>query len=449
MDAVVDAIRERIEALRDEWGTGTDPASADYGDPQVQQFGSEVLELCAPTGTHVRDSMSTSKTKWQPPDDPDLGKLAKTAWANWLLDKPKVISFDTETTGLTYQDRAFGASIAWQHGDEIQGNGVVGHWFDWSVDGAKDAVAQIMGYADVLVAHNAKYDLHKLAADGIRLRPDQHLHDTEAMAHLVDEHQPKGLKALAVNVLGFDDTIEIPAKRKNPETGLQEDWMKPIPKSKWEIDQARAWAKKAYDLDSVDDVGYHMLPRGTLVPYAILDAVWTLKLASILMPKVLQFPEVTELYDREIELTRGAIFAMEEAGMAVDLPYVQAEILTFRKSVTKMELQIEGIVGKPVRTGKMKPAEVAQYFNPASPKQIAEYFKAAGFDRASYDAEQLEGIAHPLADTLLAYRGEKKLLESYLEALAKETGPDGIYHMSSRQHGTVTGRTSNGAERGD
>ena len=40
-----DLLRERIEALRAEWGLGTDPESADYGDPQVQQFGEQVLML--------------------------------------------------------------------------------------------------------------------------------------------------------------------------------------------------------------------------------------------------------------------------------------------------------------------------------------------------------------------------------------------------------------------
>jgi DNA polymerase I-like protein with 3'-5' exonuclease and polymerase domains len=387
---------------------------------------------------------------WEPPADPDLENLALTAWSQWNIDRPATVAFDTETTGLEYHDVAFGASIAWVHNDVLTGPVVRGHWFDFTVPNAEVAVRRILSAADNLVAHNAKFDLHKLETTiGWTLRPSQTLHDTEAMAHLDDEHRSKGLKSLAISVLGFDDTIEIPGKAKG-EDGKMVDVMRPVPKSKWEIDEARKWAKKLHGLGSVQDVGYDLLPRGTLVPYAVLDAEWTFNLAAALYPRVAQYPDLLELYEREILLTRGAIYDLEREGMATDVAYVERMVKDYRKRCIQHELDIEQIVGRPVRTGSIPPKERGDWFNPnASSPDAAALLAAAGHDRESYDAGALEGIDHPLARKLLTYRKDVKILDSYFVALQRDTGPDGVFHPSLRQHGTVSGRTSAGAERGD
>lgn len=383
---------------------------------------------------------------WSPPPEPDLAKLAKTGWANWTIDMPKVIAFDTETTGFGYNERAFGASIAWHHDDVIAGPMLCGHWFDFDRVDCREAVRQIVAHADVLVAHNAKFDMHKLEREHITIRPDQILHDTECMAHLDDEHRRKGLKDLAVSVLKFDDTIEVPTTKKDEAGAFI---MKKVPQSKWEIDKARAWVKKEQGFASIDEVSYDLIPRGTLVPYAILDAVWTLELASVLLPRIIRYPDLHELYEREMLLTRGAIYAMEKAGMGVRTDYLRAEILNYRKAVVKHELDIEGIVGKPVRSGKIPPKERDQFFNPASNPDVGNFFNDHGFSEDSYDAATLKTMDHPLARELVSYRQDNKILNSYLASLLKDVGGDGIFHQSLRQHGTVSGRTSGGAERGD
>ncbi len=390
--------------------------------------------------------------KWEPPADPDLRALAGTAWENWQLDKPKVLAFDTETTGLEYHDTAFCATLAWVHDDVVTGRKeVVGHYFDFErVPQTREAVQTIIGYADTLVAHNAKFDVHKLEAQGIVIRPDQVLHDTECMAHLDDEHRDKGLKDLAVSVLHFNDTIQVPGKAKNKETGKMEDVVRLKPRSAVDLAKAKDWAKKHHGLRSVKEVGYHLLPRGVLVPYAILDAVWTFNLARELLPRVLRYPDLTELYWRELELSRGAIYEMEKAGMGTRPEYVAAQIGVYAQRCTVHELGIEQTVGKPVRSGKIPPKERADYFNPsASSPDAAAFFEATGNGRDNYDAEALATIDHPLATKLLAYRKDKKILDSYFIALQKATGADGVYHQSLRQHGTVSGRTSGGKERGD
>jgi uncharacterized protein YprB with RNaseH-like and TPR domain len=77
-----------------------------------------------------------------------------TGWRQWELDQPTVLAFDTETTGLEYHDRAFGASIAWVHNDVITGPVVRGHWFEFDRIDCREAVRRILSRAEVVVAHN-------------------------------------------------------------------------------------------------------------------------------------------------------------------------------------------------------------------------------------------------------------------------------------------------------
>ena len=130
--------------------------------------------------------------------------------------------------------------------------------------------------------------------------------------------------------------------------------------------------------------------------------------------------------------------------------YVAEQVKAYRKKVLVHEAEIERIVGKPVRTGKMPPKERPNYFNPsASSPDVGNWLTERGHERPNYDKEQLAGVDHPLAARLLDYRSDTKILDSYFIALQKETGDDGIFHPALRQHGTVTGRTSAGAEKGD
>jgi DNA polymerase I-like protein with 3'-5' exonuclease and polymerase domains len=354
---------------------------------------------------------------WTPPADPDLYQLYIEAATQWHRDQPTTIAFDSETTGLGFHDRAFGFSLAWRNEQ-----GVYGCWIESRFAEGRRFLADVFAAAEQAIAHNAKFDLVRLRQIGIEVTCE--LHDTEALAHLDDHDRPKGLKDLARSILG-------------EETHEQE-----------EVFNARRWAKKTHDLPSVRDVGYDLLPRGVVVPYAISDATFTYRLWEQLLPRVQQFEDLYSLYRREMELMR-VVFEMEQAGMAVRLDYVDEQVKTYRKRVLQHEVEIEQIVGRPVRTGKIPAKEREQYFNPASSKEVGEYFAGAGWVLESYDAEALRAIKHPLSEKLLEYRADGKLLSTYLIALKDETGDDAIYHPSLRLHGTRTGRTSSGGEKGD
>ena len=334
-----------------------------------------------------------------------------------------------------------------------------GCWFELDRLDCREAVRRILERADVLVAHNLKFDAHKLETAGI-VGPDfwaaKELHDTECMSHLLDEHRPKGLKSLMVSVLGWADTVTVEKHRANPEytgRGCGVPRMLPYtveePAEAYHIKQAREHIKKERKLQTLEEVSYDMIPRGTIVPYAIDDAVGTYQLARLLYPKIVASSDLAALYAQEMELT-SIIMGMERAGMKVDTAYVGDQVVRYRRQVMAHEGLIEGIVGKEVRTGPMTAKERPNYWNPSSKDDIREFFTGVeGHTRPSYSKDVLATIPHVLAEELLDYRSDSKILGTYLEPLAAETGPDGIFHMSVRQHGTVAGRTSNGAERGD
>ena len=69
--------------------------------------------------------------------------------------------------------------------------------------------------------------------------------------------------------------------------------------------------------------------------------------------------------------------------------------------------------------------------------------RTKGGDKYSVDGEVLEGISHPLAGAVRAYRKVDKRRQ-FVKVLAALEG--GILHVRLRQLGTVTGRFSSGGQ---
>lgn len=389
------------------------------------------------TATAAKQAQSPSK--WEPPPDPDFVELAVACETAWRRDRPSVVSFDTETSGFLFSDRAFCVTFAWpgeSHYVELKHSSV-------DVDRCHWLCREILTGARAWVGHNIKFDINKvLDAEIVKRGEIPTIHDTEALAHLDDEHRRKGLKDLAVTLLHYDDTIEVEIK-----SGKRKGEVKKVPRQKYELEEAKKWAKKEYGFASVGEIGYDVLPRGVVVPYAIKDAEWTYGLYNLLGPVVKAKPDLYSLYKQEMELT-NVLLDMERAGLKVDEPYV--EILTRRYSgrVLDLHLRIEKIVGKEVRIGKINKKERHLFFNPSSSSpDVGNYLTAAGFRSDSYDADHLQLIDHPLARVVLELREDEKILNSYFRPIRNEV-INGLLHPNIRQHGTVTGRVSSGKETG-
>lgn len=339
----------------------------------------------------------------------ELTLMAQDALDKWRRDQPRVIGVDTETEGVAFYDRAFCVTFAWA--DAAGGSiPMESHYVEIVDEDHSEIAREILMGSATWVFHHAKFDLHKLLLAGIigrhEIRADR-FDDTEALAHLDDEHRRKGLKFLARELLGetTDEEAELKAAMRKAKLKLEE--------------------------------GYHLLPRDVLIPYAKKDPVFTLRVYGLLRPRVERFPDLWGLYlhEKEVSLT---LLDMENRGLALDLDYVNEQLREFSSEVLRLEQRISEVVGKPI--GKdVKAGE----FNPGSNPQLADYFKSKGYDSSSYDKHFLAGCEDPLAQLLTEYRKAVKFKNTYFLALRDEQR-DGILHPHFRQHGTRTGRMSSG-----
>src|SRR5882672_10013657 len=149
--------------------------------------------------------------EWTPPPDPDFERLTYEAIRQYRSDNPERVAFDTETSGFEWYDEAFCVTAAWRakNGDIVSG------YFELDLYDSHNEVVEVLT-ANTLIGHNIKFDLHRVHNLGLLGgNLDTYvIHDTECMAHLDDEHRKKGLKDLAVSVLGYDDTIQVSIKSK-------------------------------------------------------------------------------------------------------------------------------------------------------------------------------------------------------------------------------------------
>ncbi len=181
------------------------------------------------------------------------------------------------------------------------------------------------------------------------------------------------------------------------------------------------------------------LPPSAVYEYACEDADVTLRLYHRL--KETLSPENDRLL-REVELPLVRVLAaMEQNGVRLDTDALAATGHLFNGRMKQIEADIYGSVG--------------HEFNVSSPKQVGEVLfeelkvseKPRRTKTGQYvtSEEVLETLreAHPVVGKILDYRGLKKLMGTYVDALPKLINPaTGHIHTSFNQAVTATGRLS-------
>lgn len=339
--------------------------------------------------------------------------LADNCLAAWERDKPTHVAVDTETSGFNWTDRPFCATVAWMIGSYPYPERIEAHYLELNGGFPEQVVKTILDHSPDLVFHNAKFDLRMLIEYGLLERDELDpltLHDTQKLAYLLDEHRRKGLKPLARLLLG---------ESTNEDEVLKE---------------ARKEVKKRLGLKSVKEVSYDMIPRRYVLPYAIKDAEFTIRLFHKLYPEVRgmgrptrDIPSLHDLYLDEQELTL-VLLDMETAGMGVDVPYVERTAKEYAKKALLTELDIRDMVGR-------------EDFNPNSPKQLTKAFAKRGIDLDSTNKQTLSELDDPLAEKVLDLRSTKKMHGTYLTSMLEET-VDGVLHPNFNDAKTKTGRFS-------
>lgn len=174
--------------------------------------------------------------------------------------------------------------------------------------------------------------------------------------------------------------------------------------------------------------------------YACEDADVTLKLKSIL-EKAIEKQDLSKLF-YEIELPLIYVLAdMEFIGVRLDT----VALAEYSKTLT---IELQNIESEIYKLGETE-------FNINSAKQVGEVLfdklkivdkpKKTKTGQYVTSEETLESIkdTHPIVNKILEYRGLKKLLSTYIDALPLLVDPkDGKIHTSFNQTVTATGRLS-------
>ena len=258
---------------------------------------------------------------------------------------------------------------------------------------------------------NIKFDLAMLAGYGIRLGGK--LFDTMIAHYVLQPELRHGMDYLSEIYLNYK-TIRYDELFKSQEP------------------RAKSQDGKNRDIRKVD--------IQLLKDYAAEDADITFRLKKILEKEIVEKNLEKLFYEIEMPLV-PVLAAMERNGVRIDSGALRqsSEILT--KDLIELEKEIQQMVG--------------YEFNVSSPAQVGE----ALFDRLHLDnkakktrtgqystqEDVLEKLRskHPVVGKILDYRGLKKLLSTYIDALPALINPKtGHVHTSFNQTVTATGRLS-------
>jgi len=182
------------------------------------------------------------------------------------------------------------------------------------------------------------------------------------------------------------------------------------------------------------------LSPADIYEYAAEDADITLRLKNVLEPKLKELGVERLFWDIEMPLVR-VLADMELSGVRLDTDALQETSRIFTERMSQYEQEIY--------------KEAGEEFNISSPKQVGDilFGKMQIMDKpkktktgqyvTSEEVLQSLEAKHPIVRNILNYRGMKKLLSTYVDALPKLINPQtGHIHTSFNQALTATGRLS-------
>ena len=173
-------------------------------------------------------------------------------------------------------------------------------------------------------------------------------------------------------------------------------------------------------------------------PYACEDADITYRLYDLFRQQLIELPAQQQLLV-DIELPTAQILGeMENNGIALDTDELTRLGQRFEQQMQQIEISAHDLAG--------------QAFNVSSPKQLGEILfdtlgvaggKKTASGQYATGESVLEKIDHPLAATVLEYRGLAKLKSTYTDRLVEQADPvSHRVHTSYHQANTSTGRLS-------
>ena len=254
------------------------------------------------------------------------------------------------------------------------------------------------------IGQNIKYDYEVLSRYDVTLQGK--MFDTMIAHYLIQPELHHNMDYMAETLLGYQ-TIHI------------EELLGPKGKKQ----------KNMRDLSPTD-----------IYEYAAEDADITLRLKNVLEPRLKELGVEELFWDIEMPLVR-VLADMELNGVCLDTEALQDTSKIFTERMIQYEQEIY--------------KEAGEEFNISSPKQVGDILfgklqimdkpkktKTGQYVTSEEVLQSLEG-KNPIVRNILNYRGVKKLLSTYIDALPKLINPrTGHIHTSFNQALTATGRLS-------
>lgn len=340
----------------------------------------------------------------EPPHDYQLIESEEEARKirDYFLTK-EILSFDTETTSTNAIDAELvGLSFAVEEFKAVY----------VAVPAEREAAQRMVDifrplYEDehiMKVGQNIKYDYEVLRRYGIEVRGP--MFDTMLAHYIVQPELHHNMDYMAETLLGYQ-TIHI-----DQLIG---------PRGKGQRSMRDLEPQEVYE-------------------YAAEDADVTLRLKNVLEQKLKEVDGERLFYDIEMPLV-PVLAEMELTGVCLDTAALAETGKNFNRRLAEYEQKIY--------------AEAGETFNISSPKQVGDILfgkmkivdkpkktKTGQYVTSEEVLTQLRSRA-PIVDDILSYRGLKKLLGTYVEALPRLINPrTGHIHTCFNQAITATGRLS-------
>ncbi|WP_322806103.1 DNA polymerase I [Thermanaerothrix sp.] len=323
------------------------------------------------------------------------------------LEQATEIAFDTETTHLDpLRAELVGISLAMEPGEGYYiplGHLGGEHQLPWEL--VRERLRPYLEHPHKpKVGHNMKYDVLVLAEHGLWVSPLRF--DTMIAAWLLN---PEGynfnLKGLAESYLGIQMT---------------------------HIEELIGKGKKQRSMAEV--------PVEMAAPYAAADAEICLRLKPLLESRLKEVNALHLFEDIEMPLV-PVLARMEQAGIALDVPFLRQMSRELQQRMAEIETQIFDIVGYPFNLNSTQ--QLSRALFETLRLEPPDRRKRTSSGHYSTSAEVLEEMrsAHPIIEMILEYRELAKLKSTYVDALPEQVNPKtGRVHTSFNQTGSVTGR---------
>ena len=319
------------------------------------------------------------------------------------LLQEKSFAFDTETEGLDPLTAGLvGMSFAIREQEA---------WYVPVSANREEATDIVLRLAPALqhpeiekVGQNIKFDILALRKYGVRVKGP--LFDTMLAHYLLNPELRHGMDYLAETYLKYK-TVPI------------EDLIGPK-------------GKKQASMRTV--------PIEQIKEYAAEDADVTLRLKHYFAPLLKQEGLESLFFEMEMPLIY-VLAEMEATGVKLDTNALKQSSEVLSQQLSVLEDSIYDLAGQSFNINSTK--QVGEIlFDKLKLDEKAKKTKTGGYSTSEEVLEKIRG-KHPIVDKLLEYRGIKKLLSTYIDALPALIHPEtGKIHTSFNQAVTATGRLS-------